>query len=577
LSRRRSLLFALVVGAATVVLFLASRGRWSEPLIDSGREWIVPDALARGELLYRDVVYWFGPFTPYFQAAFLKAFGSGMASLVIAGAVSAAAVLAVLFAVLRLVAGRRDAWPWSALAIPALVFMPNAGGALLGMGYRIWHAAGFTLAAAALASSPRRTGPGRGALRAAAAGVCAGLAGLCRIEWGLAALAASVLACLVRPRDRRAGMRDAALAAAAGLAVLAAGLGYFVWRAGWDAVVRDGHVLLTGLPAETRNFLVHFSGVRDWPRGLAEMAYSTAMWSGLALVVALLARPTAGGRRAVLAALVAALVVLAGSAAAGGAGSAVVYSAAPLVSLAALAAALLRRRGSGAAALAACGALGLVLSYRRIFHIGDSAYVGPPLLFAFVSAAGLVRLVEGRVRAASARRRLASGLRGLVAALVVAAFAARIWQYRSIEAVPIAGTDGMLSSRQELTREIEELARAVRAGTRDGDGLVVFPEGEILNLLAERPNPIRHKLYLPGYLTDANEPAVLAELEAARPAAVVIWNRPVTEYDRSLFGADYGLKIRDWLRANYDETGFRASGEPLRTHPRFVLALRRAR
>jgi hypothetical protein len=172
------------------------------------------------------------------------------------------------------------------------------------------------------------------------------------------------------------------------------------------------------------------------------MAYSTAMWSGLALVVALLARPTAGGRRAVLAALVAALVVLAGSAAAGGAGSAVVYSAAPLVSLAALAAALLRRRGSGAAALAACGALGLVLSYRRIFHIGDSAYVGPPLLFAFVSAAGLVRLVEGRVRAASARRRLASGLRGLVAALVVAAFAARIWQYRSIEAVPIAGTEG---------------------------------------------------------------------------------------------------------------------------------------
>lgn len=571
MSRRRSLLFALVVGAATVVLFLASRGRWSEPLIDSGREWIVPDALARGELLYRDVVYWFGPFTPYFQAAFLQAFGSGMGALVIAGAFSAAAVLAVLFAMLRLAAGRREAWLWTALAIPALVFMPNAGGALLGMGYRIWHAAGFALAAAALASSPRR-----GLARPLLAGLCAGLAGLCRIEWGLAALAASALACLVRPRDRRAGLRDAALAAAAGVAVIAAGLGHFMWHAGWDAVVRDGHVLLTGLPAETRNFLVHFSGVRDWPRGLAEMAYSTAMWSGLALVVALLARPAAGDRRAVLVALVAALVVLAGSAAAGGAGSAVVYSAAPLVSLAALAAGMLRRRGSGAAALAACGALGLVLSYRRIFHIGDSAYVGPPLLFAFVSAAGLVRLAEGRVRAGTARRRMASGLGTLVAALVVAAFAARTWEYRSIEAVPIAGTDGMLTARRELAHEIEELAGAVRAGTRDGDSLVVFPEGEILNLLAGRPNPIRHKLYLPGYLTDANEPAVLAELEAARPAAVVIWNRPVTEYDRSLFGADYGLKIRDWIRANYDETKFRATGDPQRTNPRFVLALRRA-
>ena len=103
----------------------------------------------------------------------------------------------------------------------------------------------------------------------------------------------------------------------------------------------------------------------------------------------------------------------------------------------------------------------------------------------------------------------------------------------------------------------------------------MFPEGEILNLLTERPNPIRHKLYLPGYLTDSNEPAVLAELAAARPAAIVIWNRPVTEYQRSLFGADYGLKIRDWIRANYDETGFSAPGDPVRTNPRFVLALRR--
>ena len=55
--------------AATAALFLVSRGLWSDPLIDSGREWIVPDALARGELLYRDVAYWFGPFTPYWHAA----------------------------------------------------------------------------------------------------------------------------------------------------------------------------------------------------------------------------------------------------------------------------------------------------------------------------------------------------------------------------------------------------------------------------------------------------------------------------------------------------------------------------
>ena len=559
-----------MLAAATAALFVASRGRWSDALIDSGREWIVPDGLARGELLYRDVVYWFGPFTPYFQAAFLKTFGSGMGPLVFAGAVSAAAVLAVLYSVLRVVAGRRNAPAWTALAIPALVFMPNAGGALLGMGYRIWHAAGFTLAAVAVAASgaPRR---GRPVL----AGALAGLAGLCRTEWGLAALAGCALACVVRPRDRRVGARDAAVAIVSGIGVLAAGLGHFVSHAGWDAVVRDGHVLLTGLPPETRHFLLAFSGLPDWPRGLAEMAYSAATWTGLALVVALVATRAGESRRRMLAALGVTLAVLAASALAGGAGSAVVFSAAPLVAGVALAAGLTRRRGSGAAALAACGALGLDLSYRRPFHIGDSAYVAPPLLFAFASAAGLLRLAAARGRIGRDRRRLATALRALVAALAAAAFLARAWQYREIEAVPIAGTDGMLSARPELAREIEQLAGAVRSGTREGDGLVAFPEGEVLNLISGRRNPIRHRLYLPGYLTDANEPAVLAELEAARPAAIVIWNRPTSEYDRSMFGEDYGRAIRQWIRANYDETGFRAAGAPARANPRFVLALRR--
>jgi hypothetical protein len=574
LSRRRALvsvLSGLAVAAATVVLFVVSRGRWSDPLIDSGREWIVPDALASGRLLYRDVVYWFGPFTPYFQAAFLRAFGSGMAALVVAGAVSAAAVLAVLFAVLRRVTGPREAAIWTALAIPALVFMPNAGGALLGMGYRIWHAAGFTLAAVLLAAWPAR----RRAAWAAAAGLCAALAGLCRLEWGLAAIGACAFACAVRARDRRAGIRDGAIAAAAGVLVLAAGLGHFLSHAGWDAVARDGHVFLTGLPPETRHFLVAFSGVQDWPRGLAEAAYSAATWVGIALAAALLATHGRETRRRLLAALGVALGVLVVSALIGGAGSAVVFSAAPLVSFAGLAAGLWRRRGSGAATLAACGLLGFVLSYRRPFHIGDSAYVAPPLLFALVAAAGLLRLAVAWARARRDRARLAAAFRAAVAGVAVLALAARVWQYGAIEAVPIAGTDGMLSARPEMAREIEQLAAAVRSGTHEGDGLVAFPEGEVLNLLSGRRNPIRHMLSLPGYLTEANEPAVLAELEAARPAAIVIWNRPTSEYDRSAFGEDYGRRIRDWIRANYDETGFRAKRAPAREHPRFVLARRR--
>jgi hypothetical protein len=572
LKRGRRAAGLAAVGAATAVLFVVSKGKWSDALIDSGREWIVPDALARGEVLYRDVVYWFGPFTPYFQAAFLRIFGSGFASLIIAGAVSAAGVLAAFFLVLRRAAGRLGALLWTALALPALVFMPNAGGALLGMGYRIWHAAGFTLAAVAIVVRGARS---RRQVWMLAAGACAGLAGLCRTEWGLAAAAGAALASVVRSRRRAAGVADAFGVAAGYAVVFACGLGLFLWKAGAGPVVGDGHVLLTGLPPETRHFLLAFSGLPDWRSGVLELVYSAAMWTGIALVAGLASGASAAGRDRLLRILAAVFGVLAATALLGGAGGAVLFSAGPLVCLAGVVAGLRRGRGSQAAVLAACGALGLVLSYRRPFHIGDSAYVGPPLLFAFVCAAGLLRIAVAVRAGAGPRRRLAVAFAGTVAALVVVAFGGRAWQYATLEAVPVPGTADMLSAEPGLAREIAALGGAIRAATRTGDGLAVFPEGEVLNFLSGRPNPVRHKLYLPGYLTAGNEAAVLHELERARPAAVVLWRRPVSEYDRGLFGEDYGRSIRRWIAENYRLEPFRAPGTPVRATPRFVLGIAR--
>lgn len=576
-TRPAALAALAATAAATVALFLVSRGRWSDPLIDSGREWIVPDTLARGGLLYRDVVYWFGPFTPYFQALFLRVFGSGFAGLVVAGAVTAAGALAALHAVLTRVASRRDAALWTALAIPALVFMPNAGGALLGMGYRIWQAAAFTLAAVALASSPRAR---RGGALELSAGACAGLAGLCRTEWGLAAAAAAGLACLIRARATpRAAIGGALRVAAGWFMVFGIGLSAFLLAAGPAAVVRDGHVLLTGLPEETRHFLVAFSGVRDFGHGAAELVYSAAMWTGIFLLAALAARPRGRGLAALLralAAMLAVLAVLAAAALAGGAGGAVLFSAAPLVSLLGLVCGA-RRRGPRAAALAACGFLGLLLSYRRPFHIGDSAYVAPPLLFAFVCAAGILRLLLARERPGGARARLARSWRIAVAALVAAAFVGRAIQYRAVEGVPIPGTDGMLTARAERSRSLEELAAAIRARTRPGEELIVFPEGELLNLLARRGNPIRHKLYLPGYLTAANEDDVVAELEASRPGAIVVWLRPTGEYDRGYFGRDYGRRVAAWIADHYAAAPFGSGPSRPRASPTFTLYLPRER
>ncbi len=567
-SRRGALAQSVVFILATLLLWSVSRGKWSDALIDSGREWIVPDALSRGALLYRDVVYWFGPFTPYFHAAFFRLFGSGFSTLVAAGVFASLGILAALWLVLRRVTGREEAVLWTALAVPVLVFMPHAGGSILGMGYRIWHAAAFALFAVAVASgSPA----GLRLARSLASGSLCALAGLCRTEWGLAALAAVLLATAMRECRNRFFWREVATAGAGFVLVFGGVLGALVFPAGRDAVIRDGHLLLTGLPEETRVFLLSFSGVGDWRRGLAELLYSSAMWTGVFLLVETLALwklrispnelrggpcgpPNPPGQlfvRGRVRALAGLLLVLALAALFGGAAGAVLFSAAPLLCVSALVAATVQRGSSASAALAACGLLGFLLSYRRPFHISDSAYVGPPLLFAFVSVAGLLRLRVTRLPEGDARRRPLAAFAGALLLLVALAFAGRAAHYVAWEGVPIPGTGGYLSARPEFAREIAGLAAAIRRDTSDGEGLVVFPEGEILNLASGRPNPLRHKLYIPGYLTDENEEEILEELEGARPAAIVIWRRPAGEYGRGLFGQDYGERIRKWIHQNY--------------------------
>jgi hypothetical protein len=535
---------------ATVALFFLSRGKWSDALVDSGREWIVPDALARGDLLYRDVVYWFGPFTPYFHAAFFEVLGSSFQTLLVAGIVGSVGALAALHLALRTVTGKQEAVLWTALAVPVLVFMPNAGGSILGMGYRMWHAAGFALLAVAVLSPPassRRTG------RLALAGALAGLAGLCRTEWGIAALLSCAVAAAARDGFGRAGIRTILLMSASAFLVFGGVLGSFIAAAGADAVLRDGPVLLFPLPDETRGH-VALAGLRSWRSGIAPLLYSSLLWAGIALTVeAVVLRRESGGRALrrlwIVLGILAALALLALLARGSGA---VIFSVAPAVCLASLVAGARRHGRPEAAPLAGFGLLGLLVSHRALFHISDGPYVAPPLLVAFACAAGLLGLFAARESDGESTERVRKGLRVAAAVLTCVAFAGRFLHYGSDDRVPIPGTHGMLSARAETARQLADLASVIRSQTREGDGLIVFPEGEILNYLSRRSNPIRHKLYLPGYLTERNEEEIVREIGRRQPQAIVVWPRPVGEYGGGEFGSHYGVRIRALIEEEYD-------------------------
>jgi hypothetical protein len=560
-------LVALV--AASIGLFLVSRGKWSDSIIDSGTEWIYSDALSRGQLLYRDVTYWFGPFTPYFLAAFFVPLGSSFRTLAVAGVAGSIGTLCALYFALNRVTRRFDAVLWTALAVPTLVFMPNAGGSIIGMGYRIWHPATFALIAISLAS---RRSYKRDGWRLAAIVASAALAGLSRTDWGILTLVGVGCAVALRETFRREFWREVSLIAVASVALTLAVFGIFVLLAGTDAVLKESRLFLVGVPEETRTFLIAFSGVRDWREGLAQLVYSAAMWGGVYLVMEVWSsrRDDPGRARRRLPWFAGLSACLAVSAALGGASGAVLFSAAPFVCLGAVCCAFLRGGGPRAAAIGGFGLFGLLASHRRVFHIGDSAYVAPPLLFAFISAAALLELAVAHEPRKVVRDYLRKSILIGLGTLTVFAFLGRALQYSSDPRVAIPGTAGMLSARPSLSREIVRAASAVRDGTRPGDALVVFPEGQILNFLSERSNPLRQKLYIPGYLTADNELALLDELNRARPRAIVIWNRRTGEYGPGSFGVDYATRIYQWMRKNYVE-----SSAPLRGAS-FVLYLRRA-
>ncbi|HEY6147714.1 MAG TPA: glycosyltransferase family 39 protein, partial [Thermoanaerobaculia bacterium] len=429
---RRPALFgwaAVALVAATGVLYVLSRGKWSDPIIDSGREWIVPDALSRGDLLYRDVVFWFGPVTPYVHAAFFRLFGSSFRTLVLAGAFAGLAALFVLYRALRLVTDHRSGAAWTAVAVPLLLFMPSAGGVLLGMGLRMWHAAIFALLALTLAAT-RSGGPSTRALDLAA-GAVAGLAGLCRSEWGIAAFAGVAAAFALRAPGPLP-LASLARLAAAFLAVFGGGLGLFMLLAGVPALLHDAPVLLWNLPGETR---ASAASVHPWiwARGTVQMAYGAFAWLSLFLVIEILsgsgARESASARTSGIArgrlALLAVLLALAGVCAAiAGLPNDVVLCATPLLCAASMAAAIRMPRGTRAAVLGGSGVLGVLTAYRRPFFLTDGPYIAPPVLFAILCAAGCLAVAVDR-REPAVRARLSGAIASTAAALAGALFLIR--------------------------------------------------------------------------------------------------------------------------------------------------------
>ncbi len=97
---------------AGLFIFLLARSwlRWSDPLIDFPRTLYAAWRLNEGDLLYKDVVSWYGPLAHLMEAAAFKVFGVGLNTIVMLNLAVTVGVLLLLRAIFGTLGNRLAGW-----------------------------------------------------------------------------------------------------------------------------------------------------------------------------------------------------------------------------------------------------------------------------------------------------------------------------------------------------------------------------------------------------------------------------------------------------------------------------------
>lgn len=96
-----------------------SFGKWTDVLIDFGREIYLPWAMTEGKILYSDIFYFRGALSPYFNYLLFKVFGVGLSTLVTANYV----ILIMILALIWFIAERSSSYLISFLSCLIFIFL----------------------------------------------------------------------------------------------------------------------------------------------------------------------------------------------------------------------------------------------------------------------------------------------------------------------------------------------------------------------------------------------------------------------------------------------------------------------
>jgi hypothetical protein len=574
--------------------FARSWCAWGDFDVDYGREMYVPLRLVEGDVLYRDVRYPYGPFSPYLHAAGYWLWKPDVAVLYASGMVAMTAVVLVLYAIARRFTTSGVAFLATVLTTVDLMCIPGGEGTfsyVFPYAFPALHGLLFLLIAVA-GGLALLNGGGRTSALVAGAGI--GFALLAKPEFGGAALGFGVLvAILVGVTDRpHASARVATLAASAlgvaacGYRVLAlfvplgtiAGRGLFAPE--YFAAAGPIFAIIAGFRPNAGWREIAATLVATWATSAAlyVAVVAVAAAGGLAVVLVRTLRPASGASRPGLARAVGATVALATIALIAAWRVPVVpyvlypnlvadlprYGGIPLLLVGLLVTEAVRlvarwRRGEPADRRGACrlaaAAVALALLVRTPASLLPRNYANFYLPLALVLGVHLLVDVVphtlARVGIPVDATRAATVTMVAVLAIGVGVVRYRAWGARDIAVHTRRGTL-VVASRDVPTAAYRETLAWLEKEAPPDATVVAIPRGTSLSFLAARGNHL-YEVSLVGVIPDAAaEAAYVQALERDPPTLIVTSDQAQGEYGRGAWGVKDNASIAAWVRAHYE-------------------------
>ena len=568
--------------------------RWPDVLVDFGGELYVPWRLREGDVLYRDVAYFTGPFSPYLDALWFRCFGTSFLTLALANIGVLALITAFLLHVLETIADRRAA------LVAAIVFLVLFACAQLEVygnsnyvtpySHETTHGTLIALAAITALASWMRTSS---RIWLAAAGFLLGLSFLTKVEYFLATACASAVAIgawiLYRREARRVLAGDLALCAACALLAPLVAFGALCTSmtpasalkgtlGAWPYVIDER---ITSLRFYT--FVMGTDRPALNARLLFQWVLPHALVLGAPLAVALASKHKRGRVASAIAfAAIAALVL-------GLQPSPRLWLEAfrplPLftaIALAASAAAVLRSRGDPerlrrAVLQASFCTFALVLLGKMVLNARLQGYgyaLAMPAMMVY--CVGIASWIPSAIAARGGDDGLDRGAAlGLLAAAIVSHLAIMQGYFAAKTIAVGEGNDAFLADGRGVV--VRSALAHLEQRMEPDDTLAVLPEGVMLNYLLRKRTPARYINYMPPELLMFGEDEIVADFAAHPPEWVVLAHKSTSEYGLPFFGRDYGAQLFAWIRAHYDiDATF--GDPPLENGSRFgIRVLRRKR